>query len=185
MRARAGVCRQRPSWMQTAARQGAILGGVNPRLSLILFLVLVVGGGLLIGAVVTPGDWYAGLAKPAFNPPGWVFGPAWTILYVLIAIAGWRVWERDRRGPAMKLWWAQLLLNFCWTPVFFGAQRIGLALVVILLLLAHDRRLPRRCAADGPGGGVALRALRRLGGVRDPSQRLDPRAELTARDARA
>jgi len=109
---------------------------MNHRLPLILFLVLVVGGGLLIGAVVTPGEWYAGLAKPAFNPPGWVFGPAWTLLYVLIAVAGWRVWRRDRGGLAMKLWWAQLALNFGWTPVFFGAQRIGLALLVILVLLA-------------------------------------------------
>jgi tryptophan-rich sensory protein len=109
---------------------------MNARLSLILFLGLVVGGGLLIGAVVTPGEWYAGLAKPAFNPPGWVFGPAWTLLYVLIAVAGWRIWQRDRGGAAMKLWWAQLALNFAWTPVFFGAQQIALALVVILLLLA-------------------------------------------------
>ena len=109
---------------------------MNARLSLILFLGLVVGGGLLIGAIVTPGEWYAGLAKPAFNPPGWVFGPAWTLLYILIAVAGWRIWQRDRGGPAMKLWWAQLALNFAWTPVFFGAQQIALALVVILLLLA-------------------------------------------------
>ena len=106
------------------------------RLSLLLFLVLVVGGGLLIGAVVTPGEWYAGLAKPAFNPPGWVFGPAWTILYVLVAVAGWRIWRRDRGGAAMKLWWAQLALNFLWTPVFFGMHQIGLALLVVLLLLA-------------------------------------------------
>lgn len=117
-------------------RRSRIRGGDGRRLSLLLFLVLVVGGGLLIGAVVTPGDWYAGLAKPAFNPPGWVFGPVWTILYVLIAIAGWRVWHADRTGAAMKLWWAQLALNFLWTPAFFGAHRIGLALVVILFLLA-------------------------------------------------
>lgn len=109
---------------------------MTSRLPLLLFLVLVVGGGLLIGAVVTPGEWYAGLAKPAFNPPGWVFGPTWTILYVLVAMAGWRIWRRDRGGAAMKLWWAQLALNFLWTPVFFGMHQIGLALLVVLLLLA-------------------------------------------------
>jgi len=104
--------------------------------SLILFLVLVVGGGLVIGFLTTPDEWYAALAKPSFNPPPWLFGPVWTVLYVLIAVAGWRVFTRERAGAPMKLWWAQLALNFLWSPVFFGAHRIGLALVVILLLLA-------------------------------------------------
>jgi tryptophan-rich sensory protein len=103
--------------------------------SLILFLVLVAGGGLAIGYLTAPGEWYAQLAKPAFNPPGWIFGPVWTGLYVLIAIAGWRVWQRDGGGWPMKLWWMQIVLNFSWSPVFFSAQRIGLALVVIFLLL--------------------------------------------------
>ena len=58
----------------------------------------MLGGGLVIGFLNAPGEWYAGLAKPAFNPPGWIFGPVWTVLYVLIAIAGWRVWQRDRGG---------------------------------------------------------------------------------------
>ena len=104
-------------------------------LSLTLFLALVLGGGLVIGFLTAPGGWYAQLAKPSFNPPGWVFGPAWTALYVLIAITGWRVWHRDRAGWPMKLWWAQLALNFLWTPVFFSAHQIGLALAVILALL--------------------------------------------------
>jgi benzodiazapine receptor len=104
--------------------------------SLILFLVLVVGGGLVIGFLTTPDEWYAALAKPSFNPPPWLFGPVWTVLYVLIAVAGWRVFTRERAGAPMKFWWAQLALNFLWSPVFFGAHRIGLALVVILLLLA-------------------------------------------------
>jgi benzodiazapine receptor len=105
------------------------------RLSLFAFVVFVTGGGLLIGYLTTPGAWYAGLAKPAFTPPGWVFGAVWTPLYVLIAIAGWRA---ARRGPAawpIKLWWAQLVLNFSWSPIFFSAHRIDLGLVVILLLL--------------------------------------------------
>jgi len=105
-------------------------------LALILFLLLVVGGGIAIGYLTAPGDWYAGLAKPSFNPPNWVFGPTWTILYVLIAVAGWRVWRKESGGWTMRLWWMQLVLNFLWTPVFFGAHRIGLALVVILLLLS-------------------------------------------------
>jgi benzodiazapine receptor len=105
-------------------------------LALILFLLLVVGGGIAIGYLTAPGDWYAGLAKPSFNPPNWVFGPTWTILYVLIAVAGWRVWRKESSGWTMRLWWVQLALNFLWTPVFFGAHQIGLALAVILLLLS-------------------------------------------------
>jgi tryptophan-rich sensory protein len=58
------------------------------------------------------------------------------VLYVLIAIAGWRVWRKDAAGVAMKVWGLQLVLNFLWSPVFFAAHRIGLAFAIILLLLA-------------------------------------------------
>jgi len=103
-------------------------------MALLLFLVLVVGGGLLIGYVTLPGEWYAGLAKPSFNPPNWVFAPVWTILYVLIAIAGWRVWDYGLTRP-QQLWWTQLVLNFLWSPTFFGLHQMGLALVIMILLL--------------------------------------------------
>jgi benzodiazapine receptor len=105
-------------------------------IALIGFLVLTAGGGLAIGFLTAPDEWYAGLIKPAFNPPNWLFAPVWTTLYVLIAVAGWRTFERNRGGWPMRLWWAQLVLNFLWSPVFFAAHRIGLALLVILLLLA-------------------------------------------------
>ncbi len=65
-----------------------------------------------------------------------MLAPVWSVLYVLIAVAGSRTFESDRAGWPMKLWWAQLALNFLWSPVFFASHRIGLALVVILLLLA-------------------------------------------------
>lgn len=97
----------------------------------IAFLVLVVGGGLLIGATNTPDGWYASLAKPQFNPPNWIFGPVWTILYVAIAVAGARTWLRDRRGAAMAVWWGQLVLNFLWSPAFFTLHSIGGAMVVV------------------------------------------------------
>lgn len=109
---------------------------MNRALRLILFLVLVVGGGLVIGFLTMPGAWYAGLAKPSFNPPNWLFAPVWTVLYILIAITGWRVWHADACGWPMRLWWGQLALNFIWSPVFFAAHQIGIALVIILLLLA-------------------------------------------------
>ena len=102
----------------------------------VFFLVLVLGGGSSIGLMTGPGEWFAGLVKPSINPPSWVFAPVWSILYVFIAVAGCRTWLRDRDGAAMKLWWAQLFLNFLWSPVFFGAHRIDAALVVIVLLLA-------------------------------------------------
>jgi len=107
-----------------------------PRLPILLaFLVIVIGGGLLIGFTIQPGEWYAALAKPPFNPPNWVFAPVWTLLYVLIAFAGARTFERGG-GAGLALWVAQLALNFAWTPVFFGLHRIGAGLVVIVALLA-------------------------------------------------
>ncbi|MDG4895395.1 tryptophan-rich sensory protein [Mesorhizobium sp. WSM4976] len=104
--------------------------------SLLVFLLIVLGGGLLIGYATLPGAWYAALVKPTFNPPNWVFGPVWSLLYILIAIAGWRTWRLQPGGGAMRAWAAQLVLNFLWSPTFFGARMMGLAVVVILLLLA-------------------------------------------------
>lgn len=109
-------------------------------LSLLFFLALTLGGGLLIGATNAPGPWYAALDKPPFNPPDWLFAPVWSVIYVLIAIAGWRIWRlRDAQGGtggAMTAWWVQLGLNFLWSPVFFTLQAPGLALVIILALFA-------------------------------------------------
>jgi len=97
------------------------------------FLLAVLGIGLLIGTVTRPEGWYAALAKPSFNPPNWVFAPVWTVLYVMIAIAGARTWESGSGG--LGLWLGQMALNFAWTPVFFGLHRPGLALAIILALL--------------------------------------------------
>ncbi|MBO6718934.1 MAG: tryptophan-rich sensory protein [Rhizobiaceae bacterium] len=105
-------------------------------LPLLLFIVAVAGGGALIGAGTAPGEWYAALEKPWFNPPGWIFGPVWTLLYVMIAVAGWRIWMRRRTGGAMTAWWLQLGLNFLWSPVFFALQSPGMALLIIVSLLA-------------------------------------------------
>ncbi len=84
-----------------------------------------------------PGEWYAGLTKPAWNPPGWVFGPVWTLLYLLMATAAWRVWRRTGLvSRPMTLYFLQLALNAAWTPVFFGARAITPALIVLLVLFA-------------------------------------------------
>lgn len=100
-----------------------------------LFLVIALGGGFAIGFVTRPDDWYARLRKAPFNPPNWVFAPVWTILYVLIAVAGWRVFARAPGGTAMGVWVAALALNFLWPPVFFRLHRPAAALVFVFALL--------------------------------------------------
>ncbi|QRM53964.1 TspO/MBR family protein [Sinorhizobium sp. BG8] len=101
----------------------------------LVFIILVLGGGLLIGANNVPGEWYRSLSKPSFTPPNWLFAPAWSILYVMIAFAGARTWLTRRRSRAMRLWFAQLVLNFAWSPAFFGWQEPAMALIIILGLL--------------------------------------------------
>ena len=88
---------------------------------------------------VTTGGWYAELAKPTWNPPGWIFGPVWTILYALMAVAAWRVWRQGgwaKQKVALSLFVVQWALNALWTPLFFGLHRPGWALAEILILLA-------------------------------------------------
>lgn len=107
------------------------------RLSLALWVGVTVGVGLLIGALTRPDTWYAALAKPSFNPPNWLFGPVWTILYVLIGTAGALVWARAREIGMLPLalWGAQMAANYAWSPTFFGLHRIDLALAIISFLL--------------------------------------------------
>ena len=100
------------------------------------FIVLVVGAGFTIGYLNVPGGWYAGLNKPWFNPSNWIFAPVWAVIYVLIAIAGWRTWDFDRHGTAMRLWLLQMALNFLWPPTFFSVHLPGAALAIILSLFA-------------------------------------------------
>jgi benzodiazapine receptor len=91
----------------------------------------------LTGAAFPPGDWYERLAKPSWRPPNWLFAPAWTVLYLTIAVAGWLVWrEHGFAGAALPLmmYLVQLLLNAAWTPIFFGLRRPDLALFEIVLL---------------------------------------------------
>lgn len=108
----------------------------TPRSWIILaaFLAVVIGVGALIGTQSVPGAWYQGLAKPPFNPPNWVFGPVWFMLYAMIAIAGWRIFMIEPSGKAMKLWGVQMLLNWAWSPVWFLGQMIWPAFVIIAAL---------------------------------------------------
>ena len=108
----------------------------RPWLTLGIFLLVVVGVSILIGTQSTPGPWYDGLDRPPFNPPSWIFSPVWTTLYILIAIAGWRIWMIDPGSGAMKVWFAQMLVNWAWSPVFFVAEMLWVAVAVILVMLA-------------------------------------------------
>lgn len=109
-------------------------------LGFVVFLVLCLAvsgvGGIITAASV--GTWYQAIEKPPFNPPDWVFAPVWTTLYVMMAIAGWRVWRRagfEARWKALAVFATQLALNLIWSFLFFGLQRIDLALVEIVILL--------------------------------------------------
>ncbi len=90
------------------------------------------------GAHFQPGSWFEGLTKPSWNPPNWLFGPVWTILYIAMAVAGWLVWKRsgERVTPVLAIWFVQLALNAAWSWLFFGLHRPPLALVDIVALLA-------------------------------------------------
>lgn len=91
------------------------------------------------GAYFRPGAWYAALRKPSWNPPDWLFAPAWMVLYVTIAVAAWLVWRRTGWGAEIWLWWFSLTLNAAWSWLFFGLRRMDLAfweLVVFWLSIA-------------------------------------------------
>lgn len=119
--------------VRARGRKGDIAG-------LVFFLALCFGvsalGGLATATSV--GTWYQDLQKPFFNPPDWIFAPVWTVLYVMMAVAGWRVWRAshgEARETALTMFVLQLVLNLIWSFLFFGLQRIDLALVDIVLLL--------------------------------------------------
>ncbi len=89
------------------------------------------------GAFFPPGEWYASLKRPGYAPPNWVFGPVWTVLYVMMAVAGWLVYmshsSSSKRG-AFAAFGVQLLLNAAWSAIFFGMHQPGSALVEISIL---------------------------------------------------
>lgn len=99
--------------------------------------LLLCYGAAAIAGQFAPGPWYEGLAKPAWTPPGAVFGPVWTLLYGMMAIAAWLVWVREGFGGAsgpLGLFGVQLALNVAWSWIFFGLQRPGIAALEIVVL---------------------------------------------------
>jgi len=97
-----------------------------------------------------PGDWYAHIAKPTWTPPGWLFGPVWGMLYLLMGVSAWLVWrQRYNRSVSFPLacYLLQLAANGLWSWLFFGRQWIGLALIdliVLVILVAITAAMFRR-----------------------------------------
>ena len=111
--------------------------GQGPRtlIALAVFLILSFSAAYF-GAQFLPGEWYAQLDKPAWNPPNWIFAPVWTLLYMAMAVAAWLVWRQGsptRRVP-LAVWGVQLVLNALWSWIFFGLHRPGFAALEIGLL---------------------------------------------------
>ncbi|MDO5605142.1 MAG: TspO/MBR family protein [Paracoccus sp. (in: a-proteobacteria)] len=86
------------------------------------------------GSIFLPGAWYQGLKKPAWTPPKRAFPIIWTALYVISAIAATRIAQHPGAAPGLALWSLQIALNTLWTPVFFGARRMGTGMAVIAAL---------------------------------------------------
>lgn len=122
--------------MSTAPDPAARGGKGRLTLGLIGWLVLSFAAAAIGGAFL-PGEWYAQLRKPSWNPPSWIFGPVWTILYAMMAVAAWLVWQRGgfgRQRAALSLFVVQWMFNALWSPIFFGMQRPGLAFLDLVLL---------------------------------------------------
>ncbi len=111
----------------------------------LLRLIICVTGCELVGLLATPftisaiPNWYANLEKPFFSPPNWIFGPVWTLLYVLMGISLFLIWDSDKKIQQKKgaiiLFFMQLFFNFFWSILFFGLQSPFLAMIDILFLL--------------------------------------------------
>jgi len=115
----------------------------RPRAAMVLVgwlaLCLAVGGAASIFPLRAIPTWYAGLVKPPLNPPNQVFGPVWTVLYILMAVAAWIVWKTRPsacRTRGLRLFLVQLGLNFLWTWIFFGTHQIMTAFIDLLALWA-------------------------------------------------
>ena len=113
----------------TVSRRRDVLG-------LVAFVVMCFGISFLGGRAALPAlaHWYPSLAKPYWTPPSWVFGPVWTLLYPMVAVAGWLAWREGRSRMATLLFLLQLALNAIWPWIFFGERRIDLALACVTAL---------------------------------------------------
>ena len=109
----------------------------NKYLSLILILLITFFasaiGGFTTSAYKEP--WYSQIILPSFNPPSWVFGPVWTILYIMMSIAIWKIWINYFDLGILKIYFIHLFFNSTWSIVFFGFHNIGLALINLIIIM--------------------------------------------------
>lgn len=105
---------------------------------LLIFIIGLQGIGAAIGLTFAPGAWFDGLQKPFFQPPPQIFGLVWPVLYLLIAIAGWRVFVSEGKIPGWPFWLGQMVLNWAWSPIFFGLNQMLVALLVLLATLGFS-----------------------------------------------
>ena len=107
------------------------------KLLLLLLLPLTVGAVSGYFSVSAIGSWYSTLNKPSWNPPSWIFGPVWTVLYLVMGYSSFRIAEKEKtkqRNKALAIYAVQLFFNFWWSILFFSMHQIGIALVEIIIL---------------------------------------------------
>ena len=122
--------------MQTTQNNLPKRSATRAALALAGWLLLTFAAAAL-GGFSRPGEWFAALSKPSWNPPGWIFGPVWSALYTIMAIAAWLVWRRGGftgQRVALSLFLLQLFFNALWSPLFFGLHQLALAFMDIALL---------------------------------------------------
>ena len=109
----------------------------NKYLSLFLIILITsfasVIGGFTTAAFKEP--WYSEIILPSFNPPAWVFAPVWTILYLMMSVAIWKVWINLFDVKVLKIYFIHLFFNSTWSIMFFGFHQIGLALINLIIIL--------------------------------------------------
>lgn len=97
--------------------------------------ILLCYGAAALGGLAAPDKWYTQIRKPSWNPPNWVFAPVWTLLFTMMGVAAWLVWEERTSADvktALILFGVQLVFNVAWSWIFFGMHRIDLAFLEVL-----------------------------------------------------
>ncbi len=112
---------------------------MNKFVKLILCILIPLAIGAISGIATSTGlnDWYMALNKPSFNPPGYLFGPVWTVLYIFMGVSLYLIWQspvNEQRTRAIALFAIQLFLNFWWSFLFFKFQLLGIAFIEIILI---------------------------------------------------
>jgi len=104
-------------------------------LGLIILITFVASG---IGSFVTSSfkePWYSEILLPSFNPPSWIFGPVWTILYIFMSIAAWSAWMKTADKKILQIYFVHLFFNSIWSVIFFGFHQILIALIDLIIIL--------------------------------------------------